>query len=270
MNIHSTAIVSPGARLGVGIRIGPYAVIEENTTIGNRCEIRAHAVIKRFTMLGPANTVHEGAVLGGEPQDVAFIDCRSYLRIGPNNCIREGVTMHRGTQPESETIVGSNCFIMANVHVAHNCRVGDDVIIANNVALAGHVEIQDQVFIGGGAAVHQFCHIGQLAMIGGNSKIVQDCLPFVITDGIPGRARGLNTVGLRRAGLKFSELRKLKEAYRLLLRSGLSLHAALVRLENLDDALVTRLIDFVRNSSRGFCHEERAVRRRRAMVRGEQ
>ncbi|HSB09085.1 MAG TPA: acyl-ACP--UDP-N-acetylglucosamine O-acyltransferase [Blastocatellia bacterium] len=270
MDIHSTAIVSPGARLGAGIRIGPYAVIEEDTTIGDGCEIRAHAVIKRFTALGAASTVYEGAVLGGEPQDVAFVDCRSYLRIGPNNCIREGVTMHRGTQPESATIVGSSCFIMANAHVAHNCRLGDGVIIANNVALAGHVEIQDQVFIGGGAGVHQFCHIGRLAMIGGNSKIVQDCLPFVTTDGNPGRARGLNIVGLRRAGFKSSELRKLKEAYRLLLRSGSSLHAALTSLEKLDDPLVSQLIDFIRNSSRGFCHEESAGRRQRAMVRGEQ
>lgn len=262
MNVHPTSIVSPDARLGAGISVGPYAVVEEDTEIGEGSDIRAHAVIKRFTTLGPANTVHEGAVLGGEPQDVGFVDCTSYLRIGSNNRIREGVTMHRGAQPESATIVGSNCFIMANAHVAHNCRIGDGVIIANNVALAGYVDIQDQVFISGGVVVHQFCRIGRLAMIGGNSKIVQDCLPFVITDGVPGRAHGLNVVGLRRAGLKSGGLQNLKEAYRVLLRSGLSLTDAIASLENLGDPLVALLIDFVRNSPRGFCHEEGKERRR--------
>jgi UDP-N-acetylglucosamine acyltransferase len=145
---------------------------------------------------------------------------------------------------------------MANAHVAHNCRLGDEVIIANNVALAGYVDIHDRVFISGGVVVHQFCRIGRLAMIGGNSKIVQDCLPFVITDGVPGRAHGLNIVGLRRAGLKSSELQSLKQAYRLLLRSGLSLDDALESISNLTDPLVSQMIDFIRNSSRGFCHEE--------------
>ncbi len=261
MNIHPTSIVSPDAKLGAGVSVGPYAVIEEYTEIGEGSDIRAHAVIKRFTTLGPASTVYEGAVLGGEPQDVAFVDCRSYLSIGSNNRIREGVTMHRGTQPESVTTVGTNCFIMANAHVAHNCRLGDGVIIANNVALAGHVDIQDQVFISGGVVVHQFCRIGRLAMIGGNSKIVQDCLPFVVTDGVPGRARGLNVVGLRRAGFKSTGIALLKEGYRRLLRSGLSLEDALGSLKELDDPLVAELIDFARNSSRGFCHEESKGRR---------
>lgn len=258
MNIHPTAVVSPTARIGTNVVISPYAVIEDDTEIGYDCEIRSHAVIKRFTTLGPANIVYEGAVLGGEPQDISFIDCTSYLRIGANNRIREGVTIHRGSQPDSETLVGSNCFLMANSHIAHNCRLGDRVIIANNVALAGYVEIQDQAFISGGVVVHQFTRIGRLAMIGGNAKIVQDCLPFVITDGAPGRAHGLNIVGLRRAGLKPHEIRILKDAYRLLLRSGLSLEESLVGLERVNDPLVTQLIDFVRSSKRGFCHEAKS------------
>jgi UDP-N-acetylglucosamine acyltransferase len=261
MNIHPTAIIDPGATLGAAVSVGPYAVIEEATQIGEGSDIRAHTVIKRFTTLGPANTVHEGAILGGEPQDVAFADCRSYLRIGANNRIREGVTMHRGTKPESETTVGSNCFIMANAHVAHNCHLGDGVIIANNVALAGHVDIHERAFISGGVVVHQFCRIGRFAMIGGNSKIVQDCLPFVITDGAPGRAHGLNILGLRRAGFKSSQLLKLKEAYRLLLRSGLSLEDAMRSLETFGDPIVAQLMDFVRTSSRGFCHEQGKERR---------
>jgi UDP-N-acetylglucosamine acyltransferase len=261
MKLNPTSSVSPDARLGADVSVGPYAVIENDTEIGEGSDIRSHAVIKRFTTLGPRNIVHEGAVLGGEPQDLGFIDCRSYLRIGSNNRIREGVTIHRGTQQESATVVGSNCFIMANAHVAHNCRLGDGVIVANNVALAGYVDIQDQVFISGGVVIHQFCRIGRLAMIGGNSKIVQDCLPFVITDGAPGRACGLNVVGLRRAAFKSGGIQNLKEAYRLLLRSGLSLTEALATLENFGDPQVSQLVDFIRNSSRGFCHEERKEQR---------
>jgi UDP-N-acetylglucosamine acyltransferase len=255
MSIHPTAIIGEGARVGRDVRIGPYAVVEGETEIGEGSEIRAHAVIKRFTTLGRGNIVYEGAVLGGEPQDLGFEDCESYLRIGDNNRIREGATMHRGTAPGSATVVGSDCFIMASAHVAHNCELGDRVIIANNVALAGYVDIEDRVFISGGVVVHQFCRIGRLAMIGGNSKIIQDCLPFVTTDGVPGRARGLNITGLRRAGLKSSEVQKLKDAYRSLLRSGLALEEALARLADAGDPFVDHLANFIRTSKRGFSRE---------------
>jgi UDP-N-acetylglucosamine acyltransferase len=255
MSIHPTSIISERAQLGLNVTIGPYAVIEKETVIGDGTEIRAHSVIKRYTTLGPENVVHEGAVLGGEPQDLGFSEAESYLRTGARNSIREGVTMHRGTQPGSVTSVGSDCFIMAYAHVAHNCRLGDRVILANNVALAGHVEIDDRAFISGGVVVHQFCRIGRLAMVGGNSKIVQDCLPFVITDGMPGRAHGLNLVGLKRAGFKSSEIQKLKEAYRILLRSGLALELAISRMSDLNDPLVDHLIRFAREGERGFCRE---------------
>src|SRR5437867_1579039 len=131
MNIHPTAILHKTAELGLNVRVGPYAIIEAQTKLGEATEIRAHAVIKRFTSLGSSNVVHEGAILGGEPQDVEYSDCETYLRIGDRNRIREGVTAHRGTRPGSETKVGSDCFIMAYAHIAHNCRLGDRVIIAN-------------------------------------------------------------------------------------------------------------------------------------------
>jgi UDP-N-acetylglucosamine acyltransferase len=256
MSIHPTSIISEKAQLGAGVTIGPFAVIEPDTVIGEGSEVRAHACIKRFTRLGPSNIIYEGAVLGGEPQDVSYQGAESRLIIGARNHIREGVTVHRGTEQASETVVGSDCFLMAYSHVAHNCRLGDRVIIANNVALAGHIEIEDRAFISGGVVVHQFCRIGRLAMVGGNSKIVQDCLPFVITDGNPGRARGLNLVGLRRAGFKADEIKKLKEAYRVLLRSGLRLEDALSELSGMNDAGVDYLIRFVRASKRGFCHSK--------------
>lgn len=255
MSIHPTSIIGDGAQLGINVTVAPYAIIEPETIIGEGTEIRSHAIIKRYTALGPDNVVHENAVLGGEAQDLGFAECESYLRIGARNKIREGVTMHRGTQAGSVTSVGSDCFVMAYAHVAHNCRLGDRVIIANNVALAGYVAIEDQVFISGGVVVHQFCHVGRLAMIGGNSKIVQDCLPFVTTDGAPGRARGLNLTGLRRAGFKSGEVGKLKEAYRILLRSGLALEQALSRMSDLGDPLVDHIVEFARNSKRGFCRE---------------
>jgi UDP-N-acetylglucosamine acyltransferase len=146
---------------------------------------------------------------------------------------------------------------MAYAHVAHDDRLGDRVILANNVALAGHVEIGDGAFLSGGVVVHQHCRVGRLAMIGGNAKIVQDCLPFVITDGMPGRARGLNVVGLRRAGIAASQVRALKEGYRLLLRSALPLQEALEKMAGVGDPLVEEMIAFVRASRRGFAHAGR-------------
>jgi UDP-N-acetylglucosamine acyltransferase len=258
LSLHASAIVDIDACLGAGVVVGPYAVVEGGTVVGEGTEIRAHVVVKRYTTLGAGNVVHEGAVLGGEPQDLAFEPGPSGLVIGDRNRIREGVTIHRGSKPGSATVVGSGCFIMAYAHVAHDDRIGDGVILANNVALAGHVEIEARAFLSGGVVVHQFCRIGRLSMIGGNSKIVQDCLPFLITDGVPGVARGLNVVGLRRAGVTASQLRPLKEAYRILLRAALPLETALERLTAFEEPLVDELVAFVRRSKRGFHHAGRA------------
>lgn len=253
-NLHPTALVSPEARLGEDFTVGPFAVIESGAVLGARCEVRGHAVVKSGSVLGTDNVVHEGAVLGGEPQDLSFAGGRTGVLIGDRNRIREGVTVHRATREGAATVIGSDCFLMAYVHVAHDDRIGDHVILANNVALAGHVEIGDRAFVGGCTGVHQFCRIGRLAMVGGQSKIVQDCLPFFITDGVPGRARGLNLVGLRRAGVGAAGVRALKEAYRLLFRTSLNLEPALERMGSLQDPLVDELIAFARTSRRGFAH----------------
>ena len=258
MKIHPTALVDSGARLGAGVVIGPYAVVESDSEIGEGCEIRAHAVVKRFTRMGRENVVHEGAVLGGEPQDVAFGGGPSPLDIGSRNLNREGVTIHRGSSADSPTVVGSDCFLMAYSHVAHDDRVGDGVILANAVLLAGHVEVADRAFLSGGVVVHQFCRVGRLAMVGGNSKVVMDCLPFVNSSGVPARAAGLNVVGLRRAGVGPEARRALKQAYRILLRSGLPLAAALEEMAGLSDPLVDEMTAFARSSKRGF---HRAARR---------
>jgi len=255
MDIHPTAIISPRATLGQSVAVGPYSVIEPDAVIGDRCDLRSHVTVKRFSFLGPDNVIHEGAVVGGEPQDLSFTGDESRLRIGARNRIREGVTINRGAGPGSETSLGSDCFIMTGAHVAHDCSLGNRVILANNVSLAGHVQIEDGAFLSGGVVVHQFCRVGTLAMIGGNSKIVQDCLPFMITDGMPGRARGLNIVGLRRAGFRSTDIQTLKQAYRILLRSGLTLEKAIDELNMLGGPAVEHLISFVKVSKRGFCHQ---------------
>ena len=255
--VHPGAIVSPEARLGRDVRIQPLAVVEGGVVLGDGCEVRSHATVKRGTTLGAGNRVFEGAVIGGEPQDLSFGEAETGVVIGERNVIREGATVHRSTKPGQATRIGSDCFLMAYVHVAHDNRIGDRVIMANNVALAGHVEIGDRAFLGGLVGVHQFCRIGRLAMIGGASKVVQDCLPFVITDGRPARARGLNVVGLRRAGFTAAQLRALKEGYRLLLRSGLPLAEALERMAAVGEPLVDEMADFARSAKRGFAHARR-------------
>jgi UDP-N-acetylglucosamine acyltransferase len=250
--LHPSAMISPEARLGRGVSVGPFAVIEPDTIIGDRCEIRAHAVIKRYTTLGADNLIHEGAVLGGEPQDLAFAGAPSRLLIGDRNVFREGVTVHRATQRDGQTVVGSDCFLMANAHVAHECVIGDRVIMANDALLSGHIQVGERAFISGCVVVQQFSKIGRLALLGGGSKVPKDCLPFVITDGNPARARGLNVVGLRRAGFTAPQLRALKQAFQLLLRSGLPLQTALAKMAELHDPNVDEMIVFCRESKRGF------------------
>ena len=258
MEIHPTAVIAKSARVAEGVRVGPYVVIEDDVQIGPDCEIASHAVIKQFTELGRRNRVHEHVVLGGLPQDVKFRGESSRLVVGDDNLIREGVTIHRASGEGEETRVGSRNFLMIGVHIAHNCRVGDDNIFANEVALAGHITVEDHAFLSNGVGCHQFIRIGRYAMVGGKSKIVQDVLPFFTTDGNPPRVRGLNSVGLRRAGFSAEERTALKSAYRLLFRSNLALEEALRQMAEIRDPHVEHLINFIRGSRRGFSRARRA------------
>jgi len=232
--------------------IHPTAIIEDNVEIGPDCEIGAYAVIKQYTRLGTRNRVFEHAVIGGEPQDVKFKGETSYLEIGDDNIIREYCTFHRANGEGETTRIGSRNFFMVGVHVAHNCEIGDDNIFANEVALAGHIRVEDHVFLSNNVGAHQFVRMGRYAMIGGKSKIVQDVLPFFITDGNPSRLRGVNSVGLRRGGFSEEERRALKEAYKLLFRSTMPIQDALRELEQVDDENVAYLVRFIRSSKRGF------------------
>ena len=252
MPFESTAIVSRKALISEDVRLGPYVVIEDDVQIGPDCEVGAHAVIKRFTKIGARNRIFEHAVVGGEPQDLKFKGERSYVEIGDDNVIREFCTLHRANGEGETTRIGSRNFFMVGVHIAHNCVIGDDNILANEVALAGHITLEDHVFISNNVGAHQFVRMGRYAMVGGKSKIVQDVLPFFITDGNPARLRGVNSVGLRRAGFSESQRRALKDAYRALFRSGTPIAEALDQLDASDDENVKHLIAFIRDSKRGF------------------
>jgi UDP-N-acetylglucosamine acyltransferase len=232
--------------------IHPTAIIEDNVEIGPDCEISAYAVIKRFTRIGARNRIFEHAVIGGEPQDVKFKGETSYLEIGDDNIIREFCTFHRANGEGLTTRIGSRNFFMVGVHVAHNCVIGDDNIFANEVALAGHITIEDHVFLSNNVGAHQFVRMGRYAMIGGKSKIVQDVLPFFITDGNPASLRGVNSVGLQRAGFSEEARRALKNAYKLLFRSKIPVAEALEQLTQIDDEHISHLVSFIRGSKRGF------------------
>jgi UDP-N-acetylglucosamine acyltransferase len=232
--------------------IHPTAIIEDNVEIGPDCEIGAYAVIKRFTRLGARNRIFEHAVIGGEPQDVKFKGETSYLEIGDDNIIREFCTFHRANGEGLITSIGSRNFFMVGVHVAHNCVIGDDNVFANEVALAGHIVIEDHVFVSNNVGAHQFVRMGRYAMIGGKSKIVQDVLPFFITDGNPATVRGVNSVGLQRAGFSEEARHALKSAYKLLFRSKMPLADVLEQLAQIDNQHVAHLVSFIRGSKRGF------------------
>lgn len=252
VQVHPTAVVGARAELGEGVRVGPYAVVEDGAAVGAGCEIGAHAVVKRLTTMGARNRVFEHAVLGGEPQDVSFRGEETRLVVGDDNLFREHTTVHRSTRVDGPTRIGSRNFLMVGVHIAHDCQVGDDNIFANGAALAGHIRVEDHAFLSNDVGCHQFIRIGRYAMIGGKSKIVQDVLPYFTTDGNPPRARGLNTTGLRRAGFSAESRRALRVAYRVLLREGLPLDAALAALAEVDDEHVRHLVAFIRGSRRGF------------------
>ena len=218
--IHPTAIIHPDAKLAADVRVGPYVVIEGPAEIGVGCVIQAHAVITGHVRIGANNTIGYGAVIGADPQDYSFHpETKSWVAIGENNRIREYVTIHRGTKPDTTTRLGSDCFLMAGVHLAHNTEVADRVVIANNVLLGGYTRIATGAFIGGGSVFHQFVRVGRQAMIRGNCAFSKDVPPFTIAAGVNCVA-GLNAVGLRRSGLSAAQRGEIKEAFKLLYKSG--------------------------------------------------
>jgi UDP-N-acetylglucosamine acyltransferase len=254
--IASTARVDPDASIAAGVRIGEFCVIESDAVIGAGCTLEPYVYVKRWTTMGERNAVSAGAVLGTDPLDKNFTGERSYLRIGNDNIIREHYTISRGTQPESVTEIGDANYIMTSGHIAHNCRIANGTVLCSCALVAGHVEVEDQAFISGGVVIHQFSRIGRLAMIGGNTRVNSDVPPFFLYSGFNVEAKGVNLVGLRRAGFKTAQIVALKNAYRLLYRCGLKLEHALARIESeIATPEAVQLVNFIRQSKRGICRE---------------
>jgi UDP-N-acetylglucosamine acyltransferase len=254
--IAQTARIHPDASIGGGTRIGEFCVIESDVAIGPDCVLEPYVYVKRWTTMGERNAISAGTVLGTDPLDKNFTGERSYLRIGNGNIIREHYTISRGTEPESVTEIGDDNYIMTSGHIAHNCKIGSNTVICSCALVAGYVEVEDQAFISGGVVVHQFSKIGKLAMIGGNTRVNKDVPPFFLYSGFNVEAKGLNLVGLKRAGLNAEQIAALKDAYRLLYRSGLTLEEALCAIETeTRTPEAALLVRFIRASKRGICRE---------------
>ena len=254
--IAPTARVHPDAVIGSGVVIGDFAIVEQDVFIGSKTMLEPYVYDKRWTTLGERNEISAATVLGTDPLDKNFSGGRSYLKIGSGNKIREHYTISRGTAPESETIIGDGNYIMTSGHIAHNCKIGDNTVIASCALVAGYVEIESQAFISGGVVIHQFSKIGRLAMIGGNTRVNLDVPPYFLYSDFNVTPKGLNLVGLRRAGFTATEVRALKQAYKLLYKSGLKLEDALSRIENESPTEHTQhLVAFIRGSKRGICRE---------------
>lgn len=261
MALHPTAVVSSRAELDAEVDVGPYVVIDGPVQIGRGTRILAHAVLSGWTRIGRDNEIHMGAVVGHVPQDVAYTGARSYLRIGDRNVIREHSQIHRGTKAESETVVGDDNFLMQHAHVAHNCRLGNHTVIGGGALLAGHVSVEDRAFVSGNCVVHQMVRIGTLALLRGLSRTSRDVPPFCIMDGTH-TVRGLNVVGLRRAGFGPERIADLRRAFSALFRRRGDLSRKVeTLLDSGPSADVRRLIEFIRGSERGVCFGPRTDRR---------
>lgn len=253
--IHETAVIYPGAKLGKNVEVGPYAVIGPNVTIGDGTIVGPHVVITGWTTIGKDCKFFQFASIGEEPQDLKFVGEKSYVVIGDRTTVRECATIHRATGEGEETRIGNDCLLMATVHIAHNCVVGNNVIMSNAAMIAGHVQVEDRVVIGGMTGVHQFVKIGRNAMIGGMSRLTQDVVPYTIVNGAPARAIGLNSVGISRAGIPVESRRRIKQAYKILYRSGYNVSKAIEVIEQEVDSCVEidHFLRFLRNAERGIC-----------------
>lgn len=262
MNIHPTAVVGSGARLGKNVEIGPYAIVGDDVTLGDDCKIQAHAVLTNRVTLGARNFVGHGAILGAAPQDFAHDDSiSSEVVVGEGNTLREYVTIHRGTKEGTATRVGDGNYLMVGVHLGHNASIGNRNILANNCLLAGYVEFGDGIVAGGSAVFHQFIRIGSLCMIRGGTAWGKDLPPYTV-GGMVNTICGLNAIGMRRNGIGAQARAEVKRAYQLFFRSGLNVAQALERAAGHEWAPeAAEFIAFIaKRTKRGLCHARQGVR----------
>jgi len=262
VKIHPTAIVDTKASLGENVEIGPFSIIEKNVEIGENVIIGPRCTVYEGSVIGSSCLLKEGVIIGMEPQDLKYQGEKTQTIIGANTQFRELSSVERGTVfGDGTTKVGSDCLIMAYSHVAHDCQVGNNVILSHGAGLSGHVVVEDRVIIGGMAGVHQFCHIGEMAMIGGIAKITRDIPPYLLVDGNPAKAIGLNSIGLRRNSVAPAVRTKLKRAFKILFRESLGKNRAIAKME---ESLILypeieHFLTFLRESKRGICASRDAV-----------
>lgn len=253
--IHSQAIIDPTAKLADGVSVGPFSVIGAGVEIGEGTVIDSHVVINGPTRIGRENKIYSFAAIGGDPQDKKYAGEATELEIGDRNVIREYCTISRGTtQDAGVTRIGNDNWIMATVHIAHDCQIGNNTTFANSVTLAGHVIIEDYVILGGFTLVHQFCKIGAHCFSGMNSVISKDVLPFLMISGHMAKPHGLNSEGLKRHGFSSEALRDLRKAYKIIYRSGNTLEQAIARLEPMSQscAEIAQMLTFIKGVTRGI------------------
>lgn len=253
--IHSTAIIDSQAQIAEDVQIGPYCVIEGPVTIGSGCKLDAHVYVSGPTTIGANNRFYPFSSIGADPQDKKYAGEPTELFIGNGNTFRENVTVNRGTiQDTGKTIIGDDNWVMANVHIAHDCVIGNHTILANAVALAGHAHVADWAILGGYTLVHQFCSIGAHSFCGMGSVINQDVPDFVIVSGNIASVKGINTEGLKRRGFTPEQVALVKKAYRKLYKANLGLQSALTEIRQLNDekGTLNSFITFIETSQRGI------------------
>ncbi len=254
--IHPLACVHPGAKLGEGVEVGPYAYIDEFVEIGDGCQILPHATIFNYVKMGKNCRVFPGAVVGAIPQDLKFDGEVTYVELGDNVTVRECATINRGTKASGKgvTKVGSNTLLMSYTHVAHDCRVGEHCILVSYVGIAGETDVDDWAILGGSTVAHQFSKIGKHAMVGGGSKINKDIPPYVLCGREPLTYAGVNLVGLRRRGFTSEQIRNIKDMYDVIYNSGMNVSDALekIKIGFPDCEEKTTIVDFILNSTRGI------------------
>ncbi len=253
--IHKTAIVDPKATIGENCKIGPYCIISKDVKLGSNNNLTSNVVIDGNTTIGNGNNFFHSSVIGTDSQDLKYKGDPTKLIIGNNNTFREFCTVNKSATMDEPTQIGNNCLLMAYTHVAHNCILGNHIIMANAVNLAGHIHIHDNVIIGGMVAMHQFVKIGTFSFIGGKSGVKKDVPPYVRGEGFPFVTAGLNTVGLRRSGFSKSQIKSIKDIYKLFYHSGLNVTDAFKKAKKLDNISKEQQVfmNFVQDSDRGIC-----------------
>lgn len=253
--IHASAIVADSAKIADDVDIGPFAVIGDSVEIGSGTRVGSHVVINGPTVIGEDNHIYQFASIGDDPQDMKYADEPTKLTIGDRNTIREFCTVSRGTvQDAGETVMGDDNWIMAYVHIAHDCHVGSKTIMANNATLAGHVHIGDWAILGGFSGAHQFCRVGAHAFLGMYSGVNRDVPAYTMVSGTPGVPRGINSEGLKRRGFDADQIRNIKDAYRLVYRKGIKLADAIEEIAERAQhhAELELFLESLRSSERGL------------------